>query len=85
MASDTIRFLIPQADWDALDSSHWGDYGIAPCHTLKLNGYILCTMQNLVPSKIALFESIPNVQKFEDVEDILTFQQDNPEVWGLES
>jgi len=76
-----IRFIVKDEDWSSIPLSHWVGYKGIPANVMQLNGYVLCTLQNVVPSKVNLFRSIPNVQVFETLESIKQFQSDNPKIW----
>jgi hypothetical protein len=85
MAFNT-RFLIAQEAWDALDhDSYWLPYKAAPCHVTVLSGFVLCSLQGSVQEKIDMLSNIESVTVFDNLEDLKSFQADNPEVWPNES
>lgn len=77
-----IRIMFKQSDWDSIPSSHWKPYTGAPANVLKLNGYVLCTLQNLVQDKVDLFRNLEGAVVYEDIESLLKFKKQNPLVWG---
>jgi hypothetical protein len=81
MASKQIRFIIPQADYDAVNNSHWSPYSGAPGAMTQLQGYVMFTLKNIVQEKIDMFQGIKGCQTFETLKEIRTFKEGNVEIF----
>lgn len=79
MAYNIIRYLISNDVWEAISSSHWGDYGGAPCYVTQFESYVLCSLQNVVPSKVAMFESLDYEAKFETPGALMAYKTVHPD------
>lgn len=85
MASNIVKFLIPQADWDSLDhSTYWLPYTSAPAHITQLNGYVLASLQNHVQEKMDMFVNIDGVVRYDDIVDLKAYKIANPGIWSDE-
>lgn len=80
---ESKRYLIPQADWDAVASAHWEPFSGPPCHVSQLNGYVLCTFQAASDQKEQYFKDIANAE-CKTVAELQALKTDSPEIWGIE-